>query len=635
MPKQVKSSVSPVHSGRFVVVKHGHRLVVLFLLAGLLITQCKQEGAKTIEQHALIDSLNNTAFDLLFVDPARSKAYSWRALQEAEAAGYLVGEANAMSGLGLYYSNYGQLDSAQYQIRKALEIRRKLGNKRSMAFSLSNLGEAYQEAGLFKEAAIAADSALMLLREIKDTTYLLRVMQQRAVLERDKGNWQEAKHMFQANMELAETWGDPEALATCTKSLGGIYDETDNFDSALHWYKQSVAWHNAIDDSLSAMTLWMNMSRMYMDKGKYPEARETMARALSFFKAGVGATLDSLAMQQNVLLLELRTQCDSALVGQILDYLDAEKNYYQTNAANEMAQLEAAYQLQARQEQNRLLQEENKERGYLLAVAGVLTCLVSLIFWLYFVNTRNKQRLIKNEMMMKDAAIEKMMQDHELEAVNAALSGQDEERGRIARELHDRLGHILSVAKLNFSTLQDGLQQLEQSNQQSYHQVARMLDEAADEVRRISHDLYGSSVVNFGITTALHQLADAVSAGNNLMVQFHAYGVTADVHPEIQMNLYRIAGELLSNSIKYAKATRIDLQLLTRDDKIILSYEDDGKGFDPMAIANTPGIGYRNIKARLQKIHGTYMLESRPGKGMYFEAEVPMHGWNPDEQSLS
>lgn len=635
MPKQVKSIVSPVHPGRFMIVKHRLRLVFLFLLAGLFITQCKQEGAKTTEQHALIDSLNNASFDLLFVDPAGSKACAWRALQEAQAAGYTAGEAGAMSGLGLYYSNYGQLDSAQYMIRKALEIKRKLGDKRSIAFSLSNLGEAYQEAGLFKEAAIAADSALMLLRELKDTTYMLRVMQQRAVLERDKGNWQEAKRLFHANMALAEIWGDPEALATCTKSLGSIYDETGDYDSALYWCQESVRWHNEIEDPTSTMTLWMNMSRMYMDKGKFPEARETMARALTFYNAGVGSTLDSLAMQHNVLLLELRTQCDSALVEKILDYQDAEKKYYQTNAASEMAQLEAAYQLRARQEQNRLLQEENKERGYLLAAAGVLTLLVSLIFWLYFVNTRNKQRLIENEMMMKDAAIKKMMQDHELEAVNAALSGQDEERGRIARELHDRLGHILSVAKLNYSALQEGLLRLEERNQQSYEQVGRMLDEAADEVRKISHDLYGSSVVNFGITTALHQLADAVSAGNNLTVQFHAYGVPPDVHPEIQMNLYRIAGELLSNSIKYAKATRIDLQLLTRDDKIILSYEDDGKGFDPGALANAPGIGYRNIKARLQKIHGTYLLESRHGKGMYFEAEVPMHGWLAAEAPLS
>ncbi len=629
MPKKIKLSISPVHSGRFVVVKHRHRLVYLFLLAGLFITQCKQEGAKTIEQHALIDSLNDTAYDLLLVDAAGCKTYAWRALQEAKAAGYLAGEAHAMGYLGLYYTHYGQLDSAQYMIRKALEIKRKLGDKRSIAFSLSNLGEVYQAAGLFKESAIAADSALMLLRELKDTTYMLRVMQQRAVLERDKGNWQEAKQLFNANMALAEIWGHPEALATCTKSLGSIYYETGDYDSAVYWCKESVRWHNEIEDPTSAMTLWMNMSRIFMDEGKLPEAREAMAKALPFYHSGAGVLLDSLSMQHNMLLLELRTQCDSVLVEQMLDYWDAEKKYYQTNAANEMAQLEAAYQLQARQEQNRLLQEENKERGYMLAAAGVLTFLVSLIFWLYFVNTRNKQRLVENEIMMKDAAIEKMMQDHELDAVNAALSGQDEERGRIAQELHDRLGHILSVAKLNFSTLQEGLQKLEESNQQSYHQVARMLDEAADEVRRISHDLYGSSVVNFGITTALHQLADAVSASNNLTVQFHAFGVPPDIHLETQMNLYRIAGELLSNSIKYAKATRIDLQLLTRDDKIILGYEDDGRGFDPGSIDKTPGIGYRNIKARLQKIHGTYILESRPGKGMYFEAEVPIHGWHP------
>ncbi len=597
----------------------------LFIFS-LLLFACAQPKQPAENRVAFVDSLNRLSLELLFTEPLKSKNFAIQALQEAGNTGYTAGEADAMSRLGLYYANFGQLDSAQFLHRKSLELRRALGDTRKVAFSLSNLGEAYQEAGLFSEATIALDSSLHLLRGLKDTAYLLKVGQQRAWLERDMGRMEHAKVLFLRNMRLADVWGDPEALATCTKSLGGIYDETGAFDSALHWYNESVSWHSEIEDSSSAMTLWMNMARMYMDQGKLQESQTAMDQALTLFAAGYGTTNDSLMMEENVLLLKLRKSNPDSLINQLVSFFEAQKNYYKSNAAEEMTRLEAAYQLKERQDENNRLLQQTRLRGFLLAGATLLVLLLGLVFRLFFINARNKERMAKSELAMKDAAIERMMQDHELDAVNAALSGQDEERGRIARELHDRLGHILSIAKLNFTSLEEGLQKLEAKNQQNYLQVARMLDEAADEVRRISHDLYGSTVVNFGITTALRQLADAVSASNHLLVQFNAYKMPADLPLETQMNLYRIAGELLSNSIKYAKAQRIDLQLLCRDDKIILGYEDDGKGFDSDSLEKAQGIGYRSIRARLQKINGTFRVESMPGKGMYFEAEVPLAG---------
>jgi signal transduction histidine kinase len=602
-----------------------NHLSKLLLITSVFMLHCRPQSEPGKDSIALTDSLCRAARDFLFANPQQTKALATAALQEARQSGYSAGEAQAMNELGLYYYEYNRLDSAQVLHRQALEIRRKLGNLRGVAFSLTNLATAYQAAGLFKEATTTLDSAIILIRQAKDTTYILKILQQKGFLERDKGNLKGAKDIFLSNYLLAEVWGDAFALAFCTKSLGTIYDELGIFDSSLYWNQRSLKHHEAAGDTYFTMGLHMNMSRMYMDAGRIQDANTSMDSALKYFRLGIGHASDSMMMQHNMLLLKLRSHhYPDSIINQILDMTDAYSNYYKNNASDEMARMEAAYLLSAREAKNRELEQGLRTRGYLLAGLVLLTATLLLGFRLFYVNSRNKQHITEKELSIKDAEIKKMIQDQELNAVNAALAGQDEERNRIARELHDRLGHILSIAKLNFTSLQEGISSLETRNKENYHQVASMLDEATHEVRRISHDLYGSSVVNFGLVAALRQLASAVSASNNLHVEFNAYNVPLNIEPEKQMNVYRIAGELMSNTIKYAKASRIDVQLLIRDGSLILGYEDDGIGFDAQRLESASGIGFRNIQARLQKINGTYTLESKPGKGMFFEAVVPI-----------
>ncbi len=93
----------------------------------------------------------------------------------------------------------------------------------------------------------------------------------------------------------------------------------------------------------------------------------------------------------------------------------------------------------------------------------------------------------------------------------------------------------------------------------------------------------------------------------------------------MQVSVYRIVGELISNTLKHGKAGQIDIQLFGRADELVLSYEDNGKGFDANDATWKYGIGYTNIKARLKKYNGTYLVESAPGRGMYFQAEIPLH----------
>jgi signal transduction histidine kinase len=268
------------------------------------------------------------------------------------------------------------------------------------------------------------------------------------------------------------------------------------------------------------------------------------------------------------------------------------------------------------------LQSANKNKNRWLG-ASILAFIALLIMtFLYYRNNQIQAKIQQQHLALKENEIKHLLQEQELHAVNAALAGKDEERTRIARELHDRLGQILALTKLNFSALREDIRKLESKSMHDYERVSEMLDEASTEVRRISHDLYGSSVINFGISTALYQLADAVAAANRLKVQFQSHQVPTGLSLDAQINLYRIAGELISNTLKYAEAGRIDMQLIGKGNGVTFTYEDNGKGFTPSEVLANPGLGYRNIQSRLTKINGTFVLESAPEQGMFFQTEI-------------
>lgn len=237
---------------------------------------------------------------------------------------------------------------------------------------------------------------------------------------------------------------------------------------------------------------------------------------------------------------------------------------------------------------------------------------------------RNRKLKYQKEIDEQRRRVDDLMQKQEVENVNAMLKGQDEERKRIAQELHDRIGSILSTVKLHFTNVETGIALLKEQQNKSYTEAVGLLDEAVDEVRRISHDLYEGSLAKFGFKTALLQLIAAIEKANVVHVTFIDNGVERDAYKEFEQDLYRITQELLSNSLKYAQAKEITIQLNQKQGVVEYMYEDDGAGFNIQKIADSAGIGYKNIAARVAKMGGTWHLDAHPNHGMTLIIELPI-----------
>lgn len=211
----------------------------------------------------------------------------------------------------------------------------------------------------------------------------------------------------------------------------------------------------------------------------------------------------------------------------------------------------------------------------------------------------------------------------EAREMKAFVSGQDMERQRVAEDLHDSLGQKLSAIKL----LSENIKWGESDDFRSKEEVIKFeqsLNEAIEEVRNISHNLMPSALADFGLPNALSQLCRKLDSANGTRVSFQEFDVQGKMDKSIEYGLYRIAQELLNNAIRHAQAQEIILQLFQRENKLILTAEDDGKGFNKKEKIFESRFGLNSITSRTKALNGIFILDSYPGRGTVASIEIPL-----------
>ena len=212
--------------------------------------------------------------------------------------------------------------------------------------------------------------------------------------------------------------------------------------------------------------------------------------------------------------------------------------------------------------------------------------------------------------------IDKLQQQSKLDALRAMIDGQEEERKRIAYDLHDQLGGLLTTAKLELSksiTTEDP-----ENNIQS---VVDKIDQACNDVRRIAHNMMPHALMKMGLDSAVGDLVESLNQSGTVDL---TYQNLADVEldAEQKISVYRIIHELISNSIKHADPESILIQLSRHNGTFSLVVEDDGQGFDPKTV--NEGLGLHSLKSRVEYLNGDYTLDSRPGEGTSITVDFPV-----------
>jgi two-component system, NarL family, sensor kinase len=209
------------------------------------------------------------------------------------------------------------------------------------------------------------------------------------------------------------------------------------------------------------------------------------------------------------------------------------------------------------------------------------------------------------------------------ELFNAIALAQEQERKRIAQDIHDSLGSVLSAAKLKMAEVKDNKPEL--AADEKFTAGIGLLDEASAELRHISHNIMPATLSKLGLVPALKNLTEKISSHKGLQVQFIVHDLDHRLYEQTEISVYRIVLELINNIVKHSSASKATVQLVKFPGYMSITVEDNGKGFDHMRIFDEKGgIGLANITARVEYLKGRIDIDSMPGKGTTIMIEIPL-----------
>jgi signal transduction histidine kinase len=215
--------------------------------------------------------------------------------------------------------------------------------------------------------------------------------------------------------------------------------------------------------------------------------------------------------------------------------------------------------------------------------------------------------------------------DKKTELLKAMLQAQEEERSRIARELHDDYGVRLTTLKLY---MQASDKEAHYNPELVKEHALQILDSAIRELRNILFNLSPRALKENGLITALHELAENISRVRHVDFELNLDAFNMPIHSNAEHSFYRICQELINNSMKYASPRNIHISMVHFEENVVFLYEDDGKGFD--TAKKSKGYGIQNIAAHVDSMGGNWHLESRPNQGMSMNIEIPYKNIQPD-----
>jgi len=489
-------------------------------------------------------------------------------------------------GLGYTFSNIRQYNIAEGYFKKAIKSAKQ---SNSSAFNLlgaySSAGENYILMKKYSLANLTLDTMKMLLSDSLDQAYFSEYYLIKGMSYHALKNYQAAINEFDKGLNLTQDKknesNNHRLLFYKVKSLlaSKQYEKTRqlvnsflNDDDFFYSYNQQLELYNAIAES-------------YAGLGKMDLAYEWQKR--------YSKLSDSLS----------ETRLIRDINGLELKYKNAErlKEIDGLKAENEHAELAA--------KNNRLIQ-------WLLIAAAIFLLIVALFYIQYNINNK---KLIAQKELSHLQQLNEIEHQQELQYSKAMIQGEEQERRRMARDLHDGLGGMLAGVKINLSAQLDN--QDHGNMKQPLQRVLGQIDNSVTELRRIAHNMMPVNLLNFGLKTALKDLCETLMTATT-KIDFQSFEIDNNIPEQTQINIYRIVQEMLANSIRHADATNIILQCSQNGHTFFITQEDNGKGFDVNANLAETGIGLSNIRNRVGFLKGKIEIESTINQGTIINIEL-------------
>jgi two-component system, NarL family, sensor kinase len=453
--------------------------------------------------------------------------------------------------------------------------------------------------------------ALDLLAKIKRNEQALwKATNAAAINYDDSGELDKALEYHFKN--LNNVGNDTDNLATTNNNIGNTYRKKKMFAKAESYFLKAFEIHNkqhgGYGNDYDLATVYNNLSGVNWDLGRPEKAKMYRDSAIhySIRSKKIEKLMD--AYYEAYLTSEKNKDYKDAAMF-LKYYTDVKDSSMTAERAKIVYDLEVQYESEKKQQQIALLESKGKvkdlelqrSRAIIFIIIGGVIFLSGLIY-LFYKRSRDKQRLSQAREREESQRLR----------FAAVLEAEENERSRVAKDLHDGIGQLLSTAKLTLSAM-DEPSSTESSKM--LNNSMQILDEATREVRTISHNLMPATLTQIGLGAALHDLFMKINESNLLRVNLSVTGLEERLPLSTEIAIYRVVQEIINNMIKHSKADTITVKIVRNQSSMYLSISDNGVGFEKDLIAKSTGLGWKNIFSRISMLNGEIEVDTKPGSG--------------------
>ncbi|MFT3935572.1 MAG: sensor histidine kinase [Chitinophagaceae bacterium] len=645
-------------------------LVAAFICIGSFVLHAQSPR----ERDSLFKVLNSTKADTSKIklyllvgntfesnDEDSAKFYFKKAGDLSKKINYSWGYYKYLTSYGNALLAHGKNDSSIYYQQKAYETATQMKDSLNMGISLFNIGINYTQKADYTKAIEYSLQGKQIIEKAGDKRLEMQMNDALQVLYNARTEYKKAVVFGEMALAQARELKDMDMVAQCLINLSMNYVELKEIQKCNTSLEEALKISEELGNLRFKATTLENLAAIGLKERDIPRTIKYANQGLDLYKQvgsldGQATALRALAtcylqLKDNKKAMEYAQQSldidrknnykrEEASILRLMSYIayakgDARDGLDYDDKSNAMLEdlmkdilsqqssdLEKKYETEKKEAQIKELQAEKKVHELTIRQKNILNyslvagaCILLIISLLSYRTYKQKQKL-------QQQRISELETEKQLTATEAVLKGEEQERTRLAKDLHDGLGGMLSGIKFSMNTMKGNLI-MTPENQQAFERSMDMLDSSIREMRRVAHNMMPETLVKFGLDTALNDFCNDINQSGALRVSYQSIGMEgADIDQTTAVTLYRIVQELVNNSIKHAAAKSVIVQLTKTNGDLSVTVEDDGKGFDTNILKQSKGIGWSNIQNRVEFLKGRIDVNAAPGKGTSVLIEI-------------
>lgn len=556
---------------------------------------------------------------------------------------------------GIIFSEYDQYDSALKYNNLSIGLLRAMGDTIKLFANYNLMANTYKSKGDYESAAIYYHKSIDILELKNDELNLGILFYNLAEVYLNMEQYTNATRYANMGLELLKKSNQTLQIANCLTLLGRISAAQNNLSTALEKYNQAELFYIEAGRPDGVYDLYNNYGDVYLQQERYDMAIQFIDEALKGYIEADFVRGIVIALKNKGIVYQKQGYSEKALIlfdscynlsseagivdveidvlfniseaydslqnhAKAYSYLKQHKNLadsiYRIETTARISELNLKYEKEKNEAKIlsldlNLKKSEYQRNAFLFTAAGIISLAIFIL--LYFRQKAAKEKIIAEHIILK------LEEEKKLMAAKSLVEGQEEERKRIARELHDGLGVLLSTTKMHFSALKIASPE----NKPLFDKATQLLDQASTDVRRISHNMMPGLLTKLGLYEAVEDLFENLADNQELSVICNITGEQERLPENKEIMLYRVIQEMVNNTLKYAQAKNLEMQIQILPSKLDISYSDDGIGFDVEEKIESQSIGLKSIQSRINFLNGTVQIDSKPGNGVKYDIMIP------------